>query len=286
MKTKITATVDEMVEYKKQGLSNAKIGEIFDCSKTTVNNYFKIIGFNYKTFEAKMTQKDWELRQDEIAAKKRNTAKKNIPVEEIIRLHKEGLYDREIAERLGCGRSLITTRLNQYGYTDRKSKIEDITLRNQISQSLRGKMVGELNPNYKGYTNERQIARGIFKTLSKEMILNSGFHCHICGKKSREYHTHHIKPFSIIFYEFIENAYSGNIETIYDELTHYPDFMDKNNLIVVCPECHKQIHYTDNPELNPYRWGSATTIENIEEEEFLEEVSRVESSDSKCEDTE
>ena len=58
MKTKITATVDEMIEYKKQGLSNAKIGEIFDCSKATINNYFKIIGFNYKTFEVKMTQKD------------------------------------------------------------------------------------------------------------------------------------------------------------------------------------------------------------------------------------
>lgn len=58
------------------------------------------------------------------------------------------------------------------------------------------------------------------------------------------------------------------------------------NLIVICEQCHKNIHYTDNPELSPYRWESTTTIESIEHEPIMfEEASRVESSDSKCEDT-
>ena len=61
---------------------------------------------------------------------------------------------------------------------------------------------------------------------------------------------------------------------------------NKNNLIVVCENCHKAIHYTDNPDLSPYRWDRATTIESIGQEPILpKEASRVESSDSKCEDT-
>ena len=51
-------------------------------------------------------------------------------------------------------------------------------------------------------------------------------------------------------------------------------------------ELHKVIDYTDNPDLSPYRWDRATTIESIGQEPILsKEASRVESSDSKCEDT-
>ena len=46
------------------------------------------------------------------------------------------------------------------------------------------------------------------------------------------------------------------------------------------------IHYTDNPDLSPYRWERATTIESIEQiPNLLEEASRVEPSGSKREGT-
>lgn len=212
--------------------------------------------------------------------------KKNIPLEDIIELHNQGLYDREIAEILGCKRSNITYRLNKIGITNRKSKIDDIDLRNRISNSLKGRFIGAKNPNYKGYTNEKTIARGLFKTISKEMIRNCNYTCQICGQHGGDLHTHHIKPFHVIFDAFIKNVYSGNIENFVHEILSYEDFTNKNNLIVVCKNCHKKIHYTDNPELSPYRWESATTIENISKEPvFTEEVSRVDSSESKCEGT-
>lgn len=192
--------------------------------------------------------------------------KKKISLDDIISLHKLGYYDKEIAEQLNCSRSNITIRLNKAGYTNRKTKIDDIPLRNRISNSLKGRFVGELNPNYKGYTEEKTIARGLFKTISNEMVRNSGYKCGICNKKSQKYHTHHIKPFSLILEQFINAVYSGNIETFVEEILQYPDFTDKTNLIVICPKCHRQIHYTDNPELSPYRWESATTIESIEED--------------------
>ena len=212
--------------------------------------------------------------------------KKNIPLQDIIDLHNQGLYDKEIAQILGCSRENIVKRLNKAGFKNRRSKIDDIALRNRISNSLKGRFTGKDNPNYKGYTNEKTLARGLFKTISKEMIRNCDFSCQICGRHGGNLNTHHIKPFRVIFDDFIKNVYSGNIENFYHEILAYEDFTDKTNLIVVCENCHKQIHYTDNPELNPYRWGSSTTIESIGQKPIQsEEVSRVESSDSKCEGT-
>ena len=190
----------------------------------------------------------------------KSLAKKNIPLEDIISLHEQGLYDREIAEILGCTRHNICQRLNRAGYTNRKSKINDIALRNRISDTLKGRYVGELNPNYKGYHSEKQIARGLFKTMSHEMIRNSGYRCKICKNKSQTYHTHHIKPFSLIFFEFIKEVYSGNIDTFVEEILRYDEFTDKKNLIVICESCHHDIHYSDNPELSPYRYGKAQRL--------------------------
>ena len=212
--------------------------------------------------------------------------KKNIPLQDIIDLHNQGLYDKEIAQILGCSRENIVKRLNKAGFKNRRSKIDDIALRNRISNSLKGRFTGKDNPNYKGYTDEKTLARGLFKTISKEMIRNCDFSCQICGRHGGNLNTHHIKPFRVIFDDFIKNVYSGNIENFYHEILAYEDFTDKTNLIVVCENCHKQIHYTDNPELNPYRWRSSTTIESIGQKPIQsEEVSRVESSDSKCEGT-
>ena len=212
--------------------------------------------------------------------------KKNIPLEDIIELHNQGLYDREIAEILGCTRENIVKRLNAAGIKNRKSKIDDIELRNRISNSLKGRYVGPNNPNYKGYADERILARGLFKTISKEMIRNCNYTCQICGQHGGTMNTHHIKPFCVIFDEFIHNAYSGNIQNFYHEILSYDDFTNQENLIVVCEKCHKAIHYTDNPDLSPYKWERATTIESINEEPiFIEEASRVASSGAKCEDS-
>ena len=211
--------------------------------------------------------------------------KKNIPLQDIIDLHNQGLYDIEIAKILGCKRENIVKRLNKIGIKNRKNKSDDITLRNRISESLKGRYIGDKNPNFKGYNDEKQIARGLFKTISKEMIRNSQYTCQICGHHGGDLCTHHLKPFHIIFDEFIKNAYSGNIKNFAHEILCYNDFLNKDNLIVVCKQCHYNIHYTDNPELSPYRWESQTTIESIDEKPiFVEEASRVDSSESKCED--
>ena len=186
--------------------------------------------------------------------------KKSIKIEKILELHNEGMYDQEIADILGCSRSNITKRLRKAGIGSRRSKLDDLSLRNRISNSLIGRYCGKNNPNYKGYSDEKQIARGIFKTISKRLIRNSNYTCTSCGVCGGDMETHHIKPFNVIFYEFINNAYDGNIGTLYDQLVTYNDFIDESNMVVLCKKCHYNVHYSDNPELSPFRWESATTI--------------------------
>lgn len=196
--------------------------------------------------------------------------KKNIPIELIIELHEQGLYDKEIADILGCRRTNIVKRLNNVGYVDRKGKLDDIELRSRISSSLIGRYVGKENPNYKGYTDEKTIARGIFKTISKRLLRERSYTCEICGKVGGNLETHHIKPFKIIFEEFIAAEYSGCISDLYTEILDYLPFIDETNLLVVCHDCHWKIHYTDNHELSPFRWESATTIESVSDEDISE----------------
>ena len=186
--------------------------------------------------------------------------KMGIPIEKIIELHNQGLYDQEIADLLGCCRSNITIRLKKAGFGSRRSKIDDVDLRNRISQKLIGRYCGEDNPNYKGYTDEKTIARGIFKTFSKRKIRESDYTCQACGKRGGDLETHHIKPFNIIFSEFVDDVYDGDINTIYDQLMGYDDFINESNMVVLCRKCHEDVHYSDNPELSPFRWESATTI--------------------------
>ena len=186
-----------------------------------------------------------------------------IDKEKMLQLHNDGLSDIEIATALGCTRSNVTIYLNKMGYTNRKSKKDNIELRNRISKSLIGRYTGNKNPNYKGYTDEKTIARGIFKTISKRKIRECNYTCEHCGKRGGDLETHHIKPFNTIFTEFIQNEYSGDIENLYDEITNYHDFMDETNMVVLCHDCHWNVHYSDNHELSPYRWESATTIEKV-----------------------
>lgn len=267
-------------ELYLQHYTQQKIADIMKCSKKTIGNHINKMKNNLKQYNNPFYIKEKPLT-------KAKNKKKNIPFNQIQELFEQGYSDQEIADKLGCTRPNITIRLNQAGIYRGQSKKDNIALRNKISESLKGRFTGKDNPNYKGYTDEKTIARGLFKTISNDIIRNSDFHCNICKKKAQVYHVHHIKPFSVILEDFFKEHYSGNIDTFVQELTdNCPEFWDKSNLIMVCKQCHYNIHYTDNPELSPYRWESATTIESIGSEPITtEEASRVDSSESKCEDT-
>ena len=52
----------------------------------------------------------------------------------------------------------------------------------------------------------------------------------------------------------------------YNDITNTWDvcgFINTDNMVVLCYDCHHKVHFSDDPELSPYRWESATTIESI-----------------------
>lgn len=186
--------------------------------------------------------------------------KKNIGLDTLIELHNEGLYDREIAEMVGCSRHNVTARLNRAGITGRKSKFANIELRNRISNTLIGRYCGEDNPNYKGYADKCAVARGLSKTISHKMIRNNNYTCQMCGHRGGDLETNHIVPFSKIMGDFLQNTYDGNSKTLYSQLTNFRPLMDEKNLIVLCKACHKKVHSKDNHEPSLFEQEGATTI--------------------------
>lgn len=225
---------EEILKLHSEGLLHREIAERVGLKTCTITNRLNKLGIRSYT----------------------------INKEQVEKMHMSGMQDNEIAEALGCTRSNITICLNRMGYTNRYSKIDNIELRNRISQALIGRYTGENNPNYKGYNSEKEIARGIFKTISKRIFRERGYKCEHCGKRGGRLETHHIKPFSLIMSEFFETKYNGDIDSIYGQLMSYPDFIDESKMVVLCHDCHFKTHYSDNPDLSPYRWERATTIES------------------------
>lgn len=171
--------------------------------------------------------------------------KANPPVDEelVIELHKNGLYDKEIAEKLQCARSNVTRILNKFGYKNRRTKINDLELRARLSASNKGKRTGSENHNYKGNSEFVNLARGLFNAISKAYKVKKNFTCERCGKRGGNLNTHHKKRFHQILKEFIDIY--GDIlttENFSKLLLTYEDFVNESNLELLCVKCHKEEH--------------------------------------------
>ncbi len=214
----------EVVETYIDGYSKKEIANFANCTESKVRlilNKYGIYSYMRKEDQAKI----WEL-------------------------HEQGLYDREIAEIMHCTRENITHFLNKRGVSGRKEKINDIELRNRISNSLINRYNYTNNPNFENKSSLYDTARGLFKTIKNRILRNNPNVCAICGSTER-IETHHLKSFNGIFNEFMQ-IYSGNRATFEDEILNFPDFMDENNILMVCHSCHKKIHSKGYPELNKY----------------------------------
>lgn len=240
---------NDIIRMHKDGMLNREISDQLGCSISTVTTRLIKAGYG----------------------------RQRVDKQKVIELHEQGLYDHDIALLMNCTRSNITVILNRAGYTGRHGKIDDIDLRNRISATLTGRYTGTDNHRFKGeaiecdkHEREYYLARGMSKRISDLLKRNSEGVCGICGEKHAHLETHHIKPFIVIYREFMENVYDGNIYAFYEQFSQYPDFQDLTNLVVVCRRCHLLIHYSDNHELSPFRWESATTIESDLEEEILQ----------------
>lgn len=91
-----------------------------------------------------------------------------------------------------------------------------------ISNKLKGRFCGELNPNWKGgISSERTQFRGSveYKKWRIDVFKRDNYICQRCGNAKEYLHAHHIKLFK-------------------EEMDNY----DVSNGLTVCYKCHEEIH--------------------------------------------
>lgn len=114
------------------------------------------------------------------------------------------------------------------------------------SQTKIGQMRGSKHPNWQGgITSLTKLVREWFHTNLVPIIAKrDNYTCQLCGAKHTVIHIHHKKSFSDIIKEIISEHSNLDISNQEDKIKLYEiiisdkRFLDKDNLIAYCKECH------------------------------------------------
>lgn len=125
---------------------------------------------------------------------------------------------------------------------DRVLRNHNIPIRNN-SESKIGINTGENHHNWKGgITALHMRLREAFEVqLVPKVLKRDNYRCQICGK-SNNLHVHHIRTFKDILQDIlIENSsytLPKDINTLYEIAVTDPRFLDLDNLVTYCRDCH------------------------------------------------
>lgn len=147
----------------------------------------------------------------------------------------EGKTSTEIAKELGVSSSTILRHMKQLGLNTKTP-----------SEAKIGMMVGDKHPNWQGgLTPLKLLLREYFNVNQVPMIAKrDNYTCQLCGKTHTILHVHHIRRFSEIINEIIKEHPEYNADIVEDRMKLYniiikdDRFLDENNLITFCKECH------------------------------------------------
>lgn len=150
---------------------------------------------------------------------------------------------KEIGEELGVDAGTVRRHMNSLGIPTKNN-----------SQSKIGVMIGENHPNWKGgVTPLNLLLREYFTTnLAPIAAKRDKYTCQKCGKQHTVLNAHHIKHFSDIVQEILKeysdlspNKTEDKMK-LYQIITHDQRFLDIDNLITLCKDCHIKLHSKDN----------------------------------------
>ena len=111
-------------------------------------------------------------------------------------------------------------------------------------------MTGDKHPNWKGgITPLNMLLREYFHTNQVPKIARrDNYTCQMCGKKHTVLHIHHNRKFSDIVQEIRDEHPLLNPQNttdqveLYNIITHDRRFLDEDNLITLCKDCHIKVH--------------------------------------------
>ena len=138
------------------------------------------------------------------------------------------------------------------------------------AESKIGLMIGDKHPNWKGgITPLNALLREYFTTNQLPYVAQrDNYTCQLCGKTHTILHVHHIIPFSNIVKKICDensdlcpNNPSDKIK-LYEIITHDDRFLNTDNLITLCRDCHLyKIHnYNKTISNQAQTWEGSETI--------------------------
>lgn len=119
------------------------------------------------------------------------------------------------------------------------------------SESKIGLLIGDKHPNWKGgiTTLNRRLREAFQVQLAPKILKRDNYTCQICGAKGK-LHVHHIRHFKDILIDILkENSLltlPKDLNKLYEIAVKDKRFLDMDNLITYCPNCHYNIAHKRN----------------------------------------
>lgn len=139
----------------------------------------------------------------------------------------------DIGEMIGVDPGTIRRQMHKLGIKTKNN-----------AESKIGQIIGDKHPNWKGGITELSILlREYFNTnLAPIAAKRDNYTCQLCGKTHTILHVHHVHTFSDIVNEIIQEHPDLDVQTnkqeLYNIIVHDERFLDIDNLITYCKDCH------------------------------------------------
>lgn len=217
-----------------------KICELYTKDKLSTTEIAKILNTNHRTILNHLHKNNIQVRN--LSESQFNFHKKELPKE---------FSDYQIMYDLYVVKHKTKEQLGEYfncapHVIDRVLKKMNIHIRDS-SESKIGVQVGEEHHNWKGGITPLSLrCRQYFnENLTPLIRKRDNYCCRNCGSHSN-LEVHHKKHFSLILEEILnENSHLDpikNVNDLYLIIVNDERFLNKDNLITLCKECHKTIH--------------------------------------------
>lgn len=225
--TKFTdADIDLMVKlYIDCDMSANKLSEIFHTDHNTIIRQLRRRGIETRGIVAAQYAANGKKMHPDLLDK-----------ELLQSMHWDcGMSCKEIGSLYGVDAGTVRRQMHRIGLktkTNAESKI--------------GLMIGDKHPNWKGgLSSLNELLREYFHTNQAPVIAKrDSYTCQLCGATHTVLHVHHVRPFVEIVTEICDEHPNLNVDNpddrqeLYQIITSDSRFLDENNLITFCKDCH------------------------------------------------